>query len=374
MIQDKLVLISINSLQTLPPVKQFYDHFKNKFHTTVIQCTLDDFENSFSDADHNSLINFKDNVSFLRQTYKDKLIKYFNLLVSFFKLVEFKNNKKQNVVLIVNELFPLLLCMLLKKRNQVIIYHQFEMVKPEFISKIDQLYLKIIKYNINKLDLIIIPEINRINYFKNIIKTKEKTNYFLLPNTNSNLINDNNNQRKEKVVVAHIGSIGEDSFIKELLDAFKFLNKENYELWIIGSLIPSVIGLIKSYNLSNIILMGQLKHSELNAKYKDIDIGLILYRGMEPNTLYCAPNKLYEFWSYGIPVIGHILPGLEGVFDKDFMGRVIDMSDPATITNTIKLISHKSENEKLANYFQENLRAELYYKKLEKILYSKFSF
>ncbi len=55
-----------------------------------------------------------------------------------------------------------------------------------------------------------------------------------------------------------------------------------------------------------------------------IHYGFILYKGVDKNFEFCAPNKLYEYWAYGIPVFAHHLKGLVPVIMPNLLGRTID--------------------------------------------------
>lgn len=61
------------------------------------------------------------------------------------------------------------------------------------------------------------------------------------------------------------------------------------------------------------------------------------------NTLYCAPNKIFEFAQFGIPMIGNDNPGLKYLFKTEHIGEIFtDWSEDA-ICNAIKRIEEDYE-------------------------------
>ena len=68
------------------------------------------------------------------------------------------------------------------------------------------------------------------------------------------------------------------------------------------------------------------------------------------NTLYCAPNKIYEFAQFGIPMIGNDNPGLNYLFKTEHIGEIFpDWSENSirkTILTVEQNITYYSENSK----------------------------
>lgn len=90
-------------------------------------------------------------------------------------------------------------------------------------------------------------------------------------------------------------------------------------------------------------------------------IGILAYNslgkniGQMINVLYCAPNKIYEYSKFGIPMIANDLPALKFAFTENKAG--IALPDPLTaqsIISTIKTIDsdyskYKEESKRLYN-------------------------
>ena len=54
------------------------------------------------------------------------------------------------------------------------------------------------------------------------------------------------------------------------------------------------------------------------------------------NSIYCAPNKIYEFSQFGIPMIGNNIPGLKYTIDYHKMGICVDKLDIESFGYAIK--------------------------------------
>ena len=58
------------------------------------------------------------------------------------------------------------------------------------------------------------------------------------------------------------------------------------------------------------------------------------------NPLYCAPNKIFEFSKFGIPMIANDIPGLKYIFEGYHCGKIVTYPiTPAKIASTISSIS-----------------------------------
>lgn len=56
------------------------------------------------------------------------------------------------------------------------------------------------------------------------------------------------------------------------------------------------------------------------------------------NLLYCAPNKIFEYSSYGIPMISNDVPALKQIFEGYHCGIALDTISAKNITNAIMQI------------------------------------
>jgi glycosyltransferase involved in cell wall biosynthesis len=259
---------------------------------------------------------------------------------------------------------------ILKSKKIKIIYHQFEMMIPNDLNKIDQFLLKRIIKRFKKVDLAIFPEENRKVYFRDMLLKYSDNQFFVLPNTNNNMVSENYSRQNDKIRIAHIGAVGSNHHITSYLKAIKELPKDKFEFLFVGMLNNDIRDMILKENFQNIIITGQIPHNDLKEIYLNIDIGVILYKDVSLHTRFCAPNKLYEFWSYGIPVVGDVLPGLISVFKEKEQGILIDMTQPNEICDAFLRLGALDEHKRndILRIFNSTYRLDVYLDRIDEIL------
>jgi glycosyltransferase involved in cell wall biosynthesis len=110
----------------------------------------------------------------------------------------------------------------------------------------------------------------------------------------------------------------------------------NIHFLMIGRFSSEGIRILKNVNNKNFHIVGELSHKELSDYYSFIDIGFILYKGLDLNLEYCAPNKLYEYWSHGVYVIAHPLKGLAEVIKDNKMGILVNLENTIEIETAVQ--------------------------------------
>ena len=73
------------------------------------------------------------------------------------------------------------------------------------------------------------------------------------------------------------------------------------------------------------------------------------------NSLYCAPNKTFEYSMFGIPMIGNDIPGLRYLFDTKNIGRCFDEFSIKSVCDSIDNIEreYKTLSSNSNAYFAE---------------------
>lgn len=75
---------------------------------------------------------------------------------------------------------------------------------------------------------------------------------------------------------------------------------------------------------NEIIILGQLNHSELKYLVSRCHIGIVNYGQYDTNNKYCASGKLYEYIHEGIPVVTTTNPPLKQICDEERIGVADD--------------------------------------------------
>ena len=364
--------VTPNSFLTLPPVKQIYQQFKSQFEIRVLQSKILDYEDFFEEVLSYDKINTYQNYSaYHKQQSFEKFTKIIKFVSLFLKESLLAKRKDEKRIVYTCELFSLFVALLFKNKTDVVIYHQFEVLGND-LNKLDQLSYWYLKRNFKKLNAAIFPEENRARYFFESLNQNFDNKVFILPNSNNNTVVLRKQLIAEKIIVTHIGSVGNNHHLDTYINSIEQLQAENYEFRFIGRLSKDVRDTIQKHKLTNVKLIGQVQHFELEKYYLETDIGVVLYKDTGLNYRYCAPNKLYEYWSYGIPVIGDLLPGLISTFKNENLGTLIDMQSPKNILNAIRQISYNHATKvEVKDYFAKHLKLDIYLNQLLQKLQSK---
>jgi hypothetical protein len=131
----------------------------------------------------------------------------------------------------------------------------------------------------------------------------EKKNVFYYPNAlDRAIVPDGIDHSRSKAKHINVGFIGQidNSFNSHLLELLVNKYKE-FDFTLIGPLKNSDVKRIVDLN-SNIKLLGFVPYNELPKHIAKFDIGICPYK-FEDFNYYRNPLKVYEFFSYGIPVV-----------------------------------------------------------------------
>lgn len=369
------VFVTINSFLGLPVVRYLFKLFKGKGQTVIIQNTIQGMSNYFEDSSiQHTIISFKSLNELNKQNFKDKLLKYYYTG----KLIRKYVKSNVDICFYTYDFFSLWLSLFYKKKYPKkgirVIYHQFELFDEKDAGKVENFFFRKAKPLLENLDLMIFPEKNRMEYFSNLYNIRPSIRRIVFPNTNDNKIRIiHRSQNSNKLRIGHVGAVGVGHHIKPFLNAAYQLPTHKYEVVFVGKLSTEVKELIESYRMKNLRIIDQIPHDELHQVYQQIDIGLILYADRGLNYRYCAPNKLYEYWSYGIPVLAHDLPGLQSVFNDEIQGALLDLESSKSIIEAIYSLTSRLNIEsknKLATYFQERYHLDIFISDLDEVIES----
>lgn len=73
-------------------------------------------------------------------------------------------------------------------------------------------------------------------------------------------------------------------------------------------------------------------------------IGVLGYLGVHMNNLFCAPNKLYEYAKFGIPMLGNDIPGLYYPFKLYGAGETSNFNDISEIKTAFYKLTNNYDN------------------------------
>lgn len=365
---SQVSIISINPITNIPSLRFIVDFFiKKQFSINITEIRISSLNNYYDNikgVTHTPIAvfkNFNDYQKGITQLTKKKYSGAVRALKSVLKA-------KQKNLIYTNDFQVVAMFFLLKKfypsSKTKIIYHQYELIEEQLLGKLSSLLYKYVLKKAKQIDCAVFPEVNRLKYFakKSALKIE---NTLLFPNTclfqeeSKTQSGYLKNIPDNHFVVLHVGSVGgKQHYFESFIETIKELsNEENISFVFLGRTTKEIRDIIQKENLINTYFIDSIPHEELASIYNRANLGVILYKGTSLNYEYCAPNKLYEFWSNGIPVIGHTLKGLTPVFKEKFLGSLTNFENPKIVAKEILALKSETPNykQKITNYFKQHL-------------------
>ncbi len=202
--------------------------------------------------------------------------------------------------------------------------HAWKTVVPE----INRAYITKAKWNLKKLPYVLPNKPYTLEYGSLSEKTKNAIELI---------------KAEKKKIILYLGIIGFDRDLTNYAKAIKLLG-DNYCLYIIGSVGDQVKNQFNEFlnNYSCVKYLGYFPAPQHLAFLKYVHIGLLPYTtsfsigNANPlNALYCAPNKIFEYAGFGIPMVGSDLMGLRVPFERYNIGCCCDNEDYEDIKRAI---------------------------------------
>lgn len=211
----------------------------------------------------------------------------------------------------------------------------------------------------------VVPEINRA-YIQKAWWNLSKLSY-VLPNKPYSLDYGETEPELEKAInvmkndkrkiILYLGGLHSDRNFETYAKAISKM--DGYVLYIVGKAFsgdPSVL-INKLTNDYGVVYLGFFKPPKHLALVNNAHIGLLPYMIAKTastsilNALYCAPNKIWEYAGFGVPMVGSDVLGLKHPFEQWNIGRCCDLNDESSIINAIEEVD-KNHDEMSQNCFK----------------------
>lgn len=236
--------------------------------------------------------------------------------------------------------------------------------KYKYVLQISELYdkdarlIKAIDKVIDEAQLVFMPEYNRCVMYQVWFKLKKRP--ILLPNKTyfvprtseiENILQKYTTYLKKigsRKVILYQGLIHPKRPIEIFIKAASSLG-DDYIFVVMGR---DKYGLIDKYRElnSNLMHIDFIPAPDYLAITSIVHIGVLSYDTMILNNAYCAPNKIYEYGAFGIPMVGNDIPGLK-LLEYSKAGILVDDNDEESILfayrNIIKDYENYSHNAKV---------------------------
>lgn len=154
---------------------------------------------------------------------------------------------------------------------------------------------------------------------------------------------------KDKKIILYQGIFIPERKVEYFIESIKFL-PDDYVLFLMGGKNALYDELKDKYENERVVFFPFLP-PPLHLKVTSLaHIGILVYVvnnvpiNHAINVSYCAPNKLYEYSMFGIPMITNDLPALRMAFLENKAGICVNNMEPVSISNAIlKLEDNYSE-------------------------------
>lgn len=172
---------------------------------------------------------------------------------------------------------------------------------------------------------------------------------------NKYLLRNKANIPEEYKIVLYQGWISPERNIETLIKGVKYFPK-NVCLAIIGygEYEKILKDLAKEEDVEDrVFFLGQIPSDEMLNYSVGADIGVIPYKPIDDNHLYCSPNKLFEYILAGVPIVSNKLPFFQLIQNRYDCINTTDMESPKEFGSKI---SELLSNEEKLGKLKENCR------------------
>ncbi len=201
----------------------------------------------------------------------------------------------------------------------------------------------------SKVDAVVVPNEERANYYSQ--KYPNAKSLILVVGNYPPYFKPTSSDRLQKYleakgvyqpkIVLYSGSFSPDRCSEELIESAKYL-PDNVVLVLLGWGEPNYVTYLekKAYSLGlskRVFICPPVSYSEVMEYIASADIGVIVYKNVDLNTFYAAPNKLYDYMMMGKPIICSDFPHLKKLVEGEGIGICVNASsvNPREIADKI---------------------------------------
>lgn len=341
----KVLFIYERKLSELPPLLTLIQLLKLKGYSitvTVTEVEKQYMEDGVKQIEY--LKRFKSNNKFTRLTNR-KIVGRRFFKYSIPALIEKEN---YDIIWVIVQHYPENLFLLKKNFNNgrnyyCTIYELFDTL-PQILKRLNTF--------VQSAHKVVVPEFNRAHILRSYFNLKNTP--IVMPNKPLSLPKLRDPEVLKllekfdgKKIILYQGHISRVRNVEPICKAVEKLN--DFVFVLMGSSFDGYAKeLLKKYsNVQHIEFISPPKHLEFTSKAY---IGIVTYSHVSLNGVFCAPNKIWEYSGYGVPMICNDVPGLVYTVEQSNCGLCIDFSNEISVLNAIEIIENNytlySENAK----------------------------
>jgi glycosyltransferase involved in cell wall biosynthesis len=328
----KIFLIREGNIASIPPVLAILDSLIGEYEIVVITPEYnDEIDNEYINKGV-QFVHFY-NLSKSRK-FIDRVINKIKKYSFKYRAIKFLKKNKADLYWILSDYTAIQLKKILRDKNYILSLYELRDRKPKILNKVKNIAQDACK--------VVVPEYNRANILRVWLKLKETPT--VLPNkplthgrvrVKSKIIND----LSDKKVILYQGHISRDRNLNAICEAISTMNE--YQLVLMGDGGEYIDELLKNYPLVKYInFIRPPLHLDITS---NAYIGIVTYDYYSLNTIFCAPNKIWEYSGFSIPMIANSIPGLKYTVGKYNSGLCIDTNNVNEIKKAVDEINKHYE-------------------------------
>jgi glycosyltransferase involved in cell wall biosynthesis len=171
------------------------------------------------------------------------------------------------------------------------------------------------------------------------------------PVERSTILRDEIGIPTEDRIILYVGAITFNRGLETSVMSLKYLN--NSSLVLMGSIEPNYIAglkrLIQDKGLvKRVYFFGPVTYDEVTRYAASADIGIVVPPNACLSYYLCSPNKIFEYVSSGLPVVGSDFPNLKRVIEGHRLGVTVDPESIQDIATAVEyVLSDKDRYEEM---------------------------
>lgn len=333
-----ILLVFDGKMSYLPPFQSIVDYLKStqKYKLVVISTEEDKGIDELYEDEKTSLIHYyqrKPNKNIIQRLYR----KIFREIKIRKNITQDINNIPHDILWIIHEKTSVKIANVIKNKKYILSIYELRDEDERLRNKL----MPIIK----KAEVSVVCEYNRGQIMRTWFKLTESP--LVLPNKPFNHPRVRNQPLEIKLpnekIILYQGILGPDRNLDVLCETIEEM--PDYKLLLMGGESQYLRSLLKKYPRTEYI--GHIKSPfHLNVT-SHAYIGIVTYEYFSLNNIYCAPNKIWEYSGFGIPMLANEIPGLLYTIGHHNAGICTNTNNKECIKKAIQKIDNNYEDYKI---------------------------